>query len=67
MFFKAEMRIKSNTEEFKSSRRRKEGACNVYGGWGRHTLSYQREESRRRTFRPITHTHHSAQLNNHIK
>ena len=33
MFFKAEMRIKSNTEEFKSSRR-KEGACNVYSGWG---------------------------------
>ena len=28
MFFKAEMRIKSNTEEFKSSRKRKEAACN---------------------------------------
>ena len=37
MFFKAEMRIKSNTEEFKSSRR-KEGACNVYGGWGRQSF-----------------------------
>ena len=34
MFFKAEVRIKSNTEAFKSIRRRKEGACNVYGGWG---------------------------------
>ena len=30
MFFKAEMRIKSNTEEFKSSRRRKEGACKIW-------------------------------------
>ena len=34
MFFKAEVRIKSNTEKFKSSRRRKECVCNVYGGWG---------------------------------
>ena len=29
MFFEAEVRIKSNTEEFKSSRRRKEGACDM--------------------------------------
>ena len=36
MFFKAEVRIKSNTKEFKS-RRRKEGACNVCGGSGRHS------------------------------
>ena len=41
MFFKAEMRIKSNTEEFKSSKRRKEGAYNVYGGWGRQFLGEQ--------------------------
>ena len=34
MFFKAEVRIKINIEEFKSSRRRKEGASNVYGGCG---------------------------------
>ena len=34
MFFKAEVRIKSNTKEFKSSRRRKEGVCNFYGRWG---------------------------------
>ena len=32
MFFKVEVKIKSNTEEFKRSRRRKEGACDVYGG-----------------------------------
>ena len=38
MFFEAEVRIKSNTEEFKSNRRRKEGACDVYGVWGRRSF-----------------------------
>ena len=37
MFFQAEVRIKSNTEEFKSSRR-KEGVCDFYGGWERQYL-----------------------------
>ena len=40
MFFKAEVRIKSNTKEFKSSRR-KEGACDAYGGRGREFLDGQ--------------------------
>ena len=38
MFFKAEVRIKSITEELKINRRRKEGACNIYGEWGRQFL-----------------------------
>ena len=34
MFFEAEVKIKSNTEELMNSRRREEGACDVCGGCG---------------------------------